>query len=161
MIQFPAISGLRSRAAGVSRVGYGNVATGWPVSSGLISRQDNPANLISTSSSSLGDPIPRFTLRERSKDSAPLPTVLVLEIHFLSRRTRGTRGRFARRPSRKRTRDTRISTFPNSRDDDAFPRRIFSPGGRISDPNWPGSFPVSSSSIPPSSNSCKISFVRG
>ncbi|KAL0119223.1 hypothetical protein PUN28_009661 [Cardiocondyla obscurior] len=52
------------------------MAAGWPVSSGLISRRDNPANLISTSPASLGDPIPRFALRERSKDSAPLPTSL-------------------------------------------------------------------------------------
>jgi len=72
VIQFPVISGLRAVGRvqpGVSLVGYGNAAAGWPVSSGLISRQDNPANLISTWPTSLGDPIPR--LRERSKDSAP------------------------------------------------------------------------------------------
>lgn len=48
----------------------------WPVSSGLISRQDNPANLISTSPTSLRRPNSPLTLRERSKDSAPLPTSL-------------------------------------------------------------------------------------
>jgi len=80
--QFPAISRLRSRAAGVSRVGYGNTATGWPVSSGLISRQDNPANLISTSPTSLDDPIPRFT-GTLEGGLGPVADVLVLEIHFL------------------------------------------------------------------------------
>lgn len=77
-----------SCTAGVSLSlgGYGNAVAGWPVSSGLISRQDNPANLISTWPTSLDDPIPRFTVRDRAKDSAPRAGfnagVLVLEIHF-------------------------------------------------------------------------------
>lgn len=58
---------------------------------------------------SLGDPIPRFTLRERSKDSAPLPTSLCQKSIFFHG-ARGTR-RFARRPSRKRTWDR----FPRRR----------------------------------------------
>lgn len=115
VIQFPAISGLRSRATGVSCVGYGNAATGWPVSSGLISRQDNPANLISTSPASRGDLIPRFTLRERSKDSAPLPTSLCQKSIFFHRAVAGVAVSL-RRPSRKRTWDARILTLSNSRD---------------------------------------------
>lgn len=77
VIQFPAVSRLQSRTGkrGQSR---GSV-TGtrlWPVSSGLISRQNNPANLISTSPTSLRRPNSPLTLRERSKDSAPLSTSL-------------------------------------------------------------------------------------
>lgn len=57
VIQFPAVSRLQSRTGkrGQSR----GTVTGtrlWPVSSGLIPRQNNPANLISTSPTSLRRP---------------------------------------------------------------------------------------------------------
>lgn len=91
---------------GVSPVGYGNAAAGWPVSSDPISRQDNPANLISTSPTSHGDLIPRLRYGNAENDSVSLcPDVLALEIHF-RRRTRDVEIAIPRSYPRKRIRDT-------------------------------------------------------
>lgn len=45
--------------------GYRNAVAGWPLSSDLIPRQDNPDNLISTASTLFGGPI--FSIARRSE----------------------------------------------------------------------------------------------